>query len=54
MLKIRFNNTTYLVEILDIADDGTVTVRYEDGTEEWIYPQDLARYIATQKEIEQQ
>lgn len=54
MLKIRFNNTTYLVEILDIADDGTVTVRYSDGTEEWIYPNDLVRYLTNQKEFEQQ
>lgn len=54
MLKIRFNDTTYLVEVLDIAADGTITVRYEDGTEEWIYPKDLARYIANQKDFERQ
>ena len=53
-MLIRFNDTTYLVTVLDIADDGTVTVRYEDGTEEWLYPQDLARYLANQKDFEQQ
>jgi hypothetical protein len=46
MVKIRFNNTTYLLEILDIAVDGIVTVRCPDGTEEWIYLKDWERYIA--------
>lgn len=54
MVKIRFNNTSYLVKTLDIATNSTVTVRYPDGTEEWIYLKDWERYLSTKKEFEQQ
>ncbi|SFL90836.1 hypothetical protein [Pelosinus propionicus] len=52
MTTIRFNSQSYLVEVLSIANNGTITVRYEDGHEEWIYPEDWKRYLKNQSDYE--
>ena len=52
MIKIRFNNISYLVEVLDVDENGIVTVRYPDGDAEWIYPVEWKRYLKNQSDYE--
>lgn len=53
-MKVRFNETTLEVAILQQADAETL-LRYEEtGEEEWTPNVDLERYIREQKEHEDQ
>lgn len=52
MFKIRFNNRTYLVEVLD-TNSEEVLVRFSTGEEEWIALVDWTRYCRNQADHEE-
>lgn len=53
MFKIRFNNRTYLVEVLD-TNREEVLVRFSTGEEEWIALVDWNRYCKNHADYEEE